>query len=121
LSTLASALKFDFAEHQTNLTNSINRVNIGFYEQSTRLRIEHLIQETSKKFGETSFPGKTLEKAGIDELLLQTFLEVLSKVRQGYRQKRYPLVFNPTLDPFEIASGARTASGPQILEDHLYE
>jgi hypothetical protein len=40
-----------------------------------------MIEETSEKSGETCSPRKTLKRAAINDPLVETFLEVLTKGR----------------------------------------
>jgi hypothetical protein len=45
-------------------------INAWFIEQHTSTTIEHAIEETSEKSGETSFPLETSEKTSIDMTLV---------------------------------------------------
>jgi hypothetical protein len=61
------------------LTYSTNCIYARLIEQRAASTVEHTIEETSKKLGETCSPGKTLEEIAIDPSSVKTFLEVLSE------------------------------------------
>jgi hypothetical protein len=63
----------------------LNRVDVRFIEQHTRIAIENEIQETSEKSGETCLPGKTLEETSIYLPEVKTSFKVLTKGGQGNR------------------------------------
>jgi hypothetical protein len=76
-----TARKKNLPEHQRKLTYRVDSINRWLVQKQTCTTVEHKIEETSEKSGETTSEGKTLKLVAIYTSLSQTFLEVCAKVR----------------------------------------
>jgi hypothetical protein len=89
-----SAWQCNLCPHQSNLTYSVDCISVWDLEQPPIIPVEYEVKETPKKLGEPARFPKRGELVVTDETLVKTFFEVLSKVRQRYREKRFSFGFN---------------------------
>jgi hypothetical protein len=97
------------------LTDGSNCSYGRIIKQHTTLAIEHKIEETSESTGETCLPWETHEQVAIHKPMVKTSFEVFSKGREGNREKRFPFVFGPPRDIFDVTSGACAALPSQFI------
>jgi len=75
------ALQLHLSKHQRKLTQGSNRVDAGIIEQQATIPVEHTVEETSQKAGETSSASITERRVDTDLSLVQPFFDGLSKGR----------------------------------------
>jgi hypothetical protein len=116
-----SRRKVYLRKHQRQLTNRRYCLNRWIGKQPTIIAIEHKLQETSQKCGETCSSLEAKIRVGSDMTTVKISLEVFSEVRQGNRQKRQPLVFVSPRDGVNVAGGARATPGRGFGRDLIPE
>jgi hypothetical protein len=119
--TLFRAVDADLTKCHAKLADGSDSIDRRDIKQHTSARIEHKAKETPKKTGETACTGESRKQVVAYTAMSKSFFEVLAKCREGYRQKRYPLMFDTARDRFMVTRGAHSTPLPDIVEKHMRE
>jgi hypothetical protein len=76
-----TALKQNLTKHQRELANGKDGIIVRVIEQLPTTTVEHKIEETSEKSGETCSEAETAKEIAIYLALIKSFFEALPKVR----------------------------------------
>jgi hypothetical protein len=113
----------DLLPHQANLSDASNSFHIGIIKQLTRY-VEHTAEQTLQKCRERHASVglmKPSERAWTDTTLIEASFEVFTKVGQGYRQERRPLVFDTPRYILNITACVGATSYADIFQHTTHE